>query len=222
MAERLAKLSEDMLRHHQVKLKWIDVGGGLAGISPRIDEQQIVPHPLPSLSEYVTAITQPLLDYLETTQATLFFEPGRTLFEPFGGLLTKVVACRPVVNAKSRGLILDAGINALPSASVYNHPVLHWGKGNQSTQSFLYGPTCNQADQLHQPLQLPVLRAGDLLLFYGVGSYSMSFSYSFIRNRPGVITWGEGECSRWIRQRETIDYIAQLQENQHDASYHKA
>ena len=222
LAKRLATLSEDMLRYHQVTLKWIDVGGGLAGISPRIDEQQIVPHPLPSLSEYVTAITKPLLHYLETTQATLFFEPGRTLFEPFGGLLTKVVACRPVVNAQSRGLILDAGINALPSAQVYNHPVLHWGGCEQSRQTFLYGPTCNQADQLHQPLQLPALGAGDLLLFLGVGSYSMSFSYSFIRNRPGVITWGAGEHRSWIRRRETIDYVAQLQENQNDVCHHEA
>jgi diaminopimelate decarboxylase len=211
LAKRLSELAWQIKQQHAIYLDWIDVGGGLAGISPRIDENQLTPHPLPSLEDYLTAVISPLREYLTAAKARLFFEPGRTLFEPFGALLTKVVSRRPGFEAGSNGLILDAGINALPSAQVYNHPVCSWRQDQKQALTYFFGPTCNQVDQLHQPTVMAALKREDLLLFCGVGAYGMSFSYNFIRYRPGVIVWSRDNSAHWIRQRETLAFLSALE-----------
>lgn len=200
-----------------IELSWIDVGGGLAGIAPYIEEatgeNSIVEFPLPDADAYADAVITPLLPYLTSMAkpALLIFEPGRTLFEAFGALLTSVVGRRPEANDDSAAVICDAGINTLATSYVYDFPVKAFAPVESIRQTKLFGPTCNQKDQLHSPLPLPALKSGDLLLFSGVGSYCMAFSYSFIRFRPGVALWRGGTNGEWLRKPETIKHNAELE-----------
>src|SRR6202044_2821033 len=101
--------------------------------------------------------------------ATLFFEPGRTIFEAFGSLLTRIVGKRDTDTTGIPAYIFDAGINTLSTSYVYNFPIQTFITSNTRQKSYLYGPTCMQTDQLHTPTELPLLKSDDLLLFHGVG-----------------------------------------------------
>ncbi len=212
LGENMATFATELLEKCNLEMSWIDVGGGLAGVSPRIDEKQFSPHPIPDLKQYLNAVISPLLPYLQrlSNPATLFFEPGRTLFEPFGALLTRIIGSR-AIDKNHCGFICDAGYNILATSHVYNHPLHIPGPkwGNQLTT--FYGPTCNQVDQLHEAMELPSLTMNDLILFYGVGAYCMSFSYSFIRYRPGVLLWHHDDQAEWLRYPESLEHASQLE-----------
>lgn len=209
MATYLCGIAQQLKKQFSLELSWLDVGGGLAGISPYRTENQFEPHSLPDANDYMEAIIPALMPYLASLKkpATLIFEPGRTLFEAFGGLLAQVVGIRHD-QAGMRAVILNAGNNMLSTSHVYHFPIQcflqHTMQGPTHQLTRLLGPTCNQADQLHDPLLLPCLQRDDLLLFYGVGSYCMAFSYSFIRFRPGVILWRGEANAVWLREPETV------------------
>lgn len=212
LSQRLNQFAQELKQHLNIELQWLDVGGGLAGISPRIDENRFLPHPLPDLNEYAKAIINPLQPYLTSLRipATLFFEPGRTIFEAFGSLLTRVVGKRDEDATGIPAYICDAGINTLSTSYVYNFPIQTFAKTHITKKTHLYGPTCMQTDQLHTPIELPLLQINDLLLFHGVGSYCMAFSYSFIRLRPGVVLLRDDEII-WLRQPESLEHYAALE-----------
>lgn len=212
LSKRLSQFALDLKQHFDIELQWLDVGGGLAGISPRIDENRFLPHPLPDLKEYAAAIINPLQSYLTSLQtpATLFFEPGRTIFEAFGSLLTRVVGKRDEDAAGIPAYICDAGINTLSTSYVYNFPIQTFATSHIVKKAHLYGPTCMQTDQLHTPIELPLLQTDNLLLFHGVGSYCMAFSYSFIRLKPGVVLLRDDNEIIWLRQPESIAHYAAL------------
>lgn len=212
LALRLNQFARELKQHLQIELQWLDVGGGLAGISPRIDENQLIPHPLPNIEDYADAIINPLLPYLSSLAkpATLFFEPGRTIFEAFGSLLTRVMGKRTTDDG-TLAYIFDAGINTLSTSYVYNFPIQTFVQSELTEKAYLYGPTCMQNDQLHTPTELPRLNQNDLLLFHGVGSYCMAFSYSFIRPRPGVVLLRDNHKAILLRQADTIEHQAALE-----------
>ncbi len=211
MAKNLNEFALELYQKKNITLSYLDVGGGLAGISPTIEEKQDLPHELPSLNDYLNTIIGELQPYLTQCQPTLFFEPGRTIFEPYAALLTDVVGLRPATPQDYPGIICNAGFNFLATANVYNYPIHVAQEKKIKSINRLYGPTCNQADQLHQPIALPNLKRGDWILFYGVGAYCMSFSFSFIRYRPGVLLWQPDDQFKLIRLPENLQHISRLE-----------
>lgn len=213
MSASLANLAEKLLQQHDIELKWLDLGGGLAGISPRIDELQHYPHPLPDLSAYANAILKPLLPYLNRFKCApvVFFEPGRTLFEPFGMMLCQIAAVRDKNEADQQNVVLNIGNNMLATTHVYNHPIHFLTADQPLIATNFFGSTCNQMDKLHQTTIAPKLKIGDPLLFYGVGAYCMAFSYSFIRLRPGILAWYGERDFQWLRTPETFEHMRELE-----------
>jgi len=213
MAEKMAAFAVHLQKTHGIELKYINVGGGLAGISPRIDEAGPGPWPLPGVKAYARAVISPLLPYLKglSREATLIFEPGRTLFEPFGAMLTTVIGLRPAGPDGIPGVILDAGRSNLVLASEYAHPIHVCGRTRPERRQKLFGPTCMERDVLHSPSVLPVLKRNDRLVIYGCGGYSMSRAGSFIRFRSGVLLWRDNGDMLWLREPETLSHQKMLE-----------
>lgn len=73
---------------------------------------------LPSVREYASNIIESLLPLLNSLQQNveLIFEPGRTLFEAFGGLLMNVVGNRKMHDSAGMHAIIHASdfINSRP------------------------------------------------------------------------------------------------------------
>lgn len=208
-----AEFAEVVRNQFGVCMDWIDVGGGLAGISPRVEEEKSQPHSLPSISEYLDSIVAPLKPYLESCPKPprLLFEPGRTLFNAAGALFTTVVGRRPADSGGIESVILDAGVTSLALAFKYDYPVhLCRPAGPETKTVRLLGPTCMEQDVVRRSVELPTLVPGDQLVIYGTGCYSMALASSFTHFRLGVIGWGDGDQLRWLRMPETLEHSQRL------------
>lgn len=189
-------------------LDWIDVGGGLAGISPTNDEVEVAAWPLPCLDAYAHSVLDPLLPVLRQspTPTEVIFEPGRALFDPWGGILTTVVGRRPTSQSEA-AVILDAGITHLALAEKFNHPLVVCkaaDESNDSRQTRFLGPTCMQRDEVHRPAKTTALQHGDHLILYGAGGYSMTMAIPFVSLRAGIVGWDEGDSFYWLRRPESL------------------
>ncbi len=100
-------------------------------------------------------------------------EPGRAIAAPAGTLVASVIglADRP----DGRWAYLDAGLHhGLAEANGITFPVEAEGRGPRRAY-WLAGPTCDAADVLPAPVELPELpelRVGDRLAFRLAGAYS--------------------------------------------------
>lgn len=209
----IARFVESVRDGYGIELKYLDLGGGLAGISPTIEETDIEVHNLPSVDDYAKSAINPLLNYLESlaTPARLLFEPGRTIFEPFGATLMTVVGHRPSRQKNIIGIIVDAGLNVVTGIEKFKHPVLAYAENTEQQLTCVFGSSCRQRDYLRSAVNLPVLKNGEPLIMYGTGAYSMASSHSFISYRPGAVSWNVGGDFSWLRKPDSFSHASELE-----------
>jgi diaminopimelate decarboxylase len=124
----------------------------------------------------------------------LVLEPGRAVVDACTTLLCTVVA-RKSVERNEDTIILDAGVNLVPTACYYDHPVSRAGGLNGSVYSRhrtlkVFGPLCMQSDRLRDSATLPPLEVGDIVRIAHVGAYCHTQSMQFIRTRPATVLVG--------------------------------
>jgi diaminopimelate decarboxylase len=204
--ETLSSCLEGLARGYGAPLDWIDVGGGLAGTNAR-PEEPLRRHSWIHPQQYCKAVLTPLVG----AARSLILEPGRSLIEPAGGLLTRVVGVRTAPDG-APAYILDGGINSVSSALSRKLPIRALIDGCRPLRSAsLYGPLCMNKDKLAENISLPVLRRGDLVLVEGVGAYDVSRGFAFIQPRPGVLLWTGATDARWLRRPESMEHIQRLE-----------
>lgn len=186
-------------------LPWLDMGGSLAGTNPR-GEESVRRHPWIDPADYCDALLSPLAGCADM----LLLEPGRTLIEPAGALLTQVVSTRPSIDG-SPAYVLNAGVNAVPTPERQRHTIRALVDDGPRTSASLYGPLCMNKDRLAENIPLPELRRGDLVLVEGVGAYDMPRAISFIEPRPGAVLWRGGDDGKWLRRPETLEQFQALE-----------
>ncbi|MFI5562384.1 type III PLP-dependent enzyme [Amycolatopsis japonica] len=155
-----------------VVLERLNIGGGFA------TEHR---EPVPSLTDYASAIHAALRDHLPEPE--LLLEPGRVIVADAGLIRTEVVLVTTRAAADERRWVyLDVGrYNGM--AECENEAVAYrlepvGVKGPQGPV-VLAGPTCDGDDVLYQrtPCALPrSLKAGDRLDIPGTGAYTASYS----------------------------------------------
>lgn len=184
-------------------LSWIDAGGGLAGANPRPSDAERR-HPWPDPAAWCDALLAPLAGLAER----LLVEPGRTLVEPAGALLVRVVGRRTTPNGGA-ACVLDAGLDAVPTAASWRHPVraLLAGAPAAAIPTALYGPLCMRKDCIAEAAPLPPLARGDLLLVEGTGAYDLARAMPFSQLRPGVLLWRGGDDATWLRRPERLEDV---------------
>lgn len=124
------------------------------------------------------------------------------------------IGSRPVKDAIGlNGLVVDAGLGMLPSASEFVHPVVSGKNSDEKKKRYrLYGSSCRQRDILRREVSLPSLDLGSPLLMIGTGAYSMAEAISnFIHFRPGVVLWDSNNNFTWLRRPETLEHISMLE-----------
>ena len=212
LGNSMADFAAKVVRNFDVELEWIDLGGGYASLPPLASENRDALYPMPSIQEYCESILSPMLPWLRgcRTPPKVFFEPGRTLFNPFGAMLMSVMGRRPVDSNGVESLILDAGITSISFTQKYNLPVRVFSDLGESRDFRLLGPTCMEHDILRPAVKLPALVPGDLLMIYCIGCYGMSLASPFTHFRHGMIGWGEGSDVHWLRQPDNVTHSSQL------------
>jgi len=201
------KFIQFLLTNFTIDLKWIDLGGGLAGILPGRNEHEVLE--LPSVEDYASEVIGPLLPLLGSleNEAELIFEPGRTLFEAFGGLLMRVVGSRGSKECSAlEEIIVDAGLSMVPSAETVEHPIIAGKSAGSAFVNYkIYGSSCRQKDVLGHKVSLPESILGSPLLMLGTGAYSMGHACDFVNFKPGVLLRHSAFKYSWLRRTGTVE-----------------
>jgi diaminopimelate decarboxylase len=143
---------------------------------------------------------------------TLLLEPGRAVVDACTQLLCTVVA-RKSINKSEDAVIVDAGVNLVPTACYYDHPLTK-AAGINGTPYFrsksvsVYGPLCMQSDRLRENATLPPLKVGDTVRIAYVGAYCHTQSMQFIQTRPATVLMGPNGPEVIRRREEWRDVFA--------------
>jgi len=187
------------LEHEGIRIKYLDMGGGI-GI-PYDDEQP--PHPV----DYAAAVRAELAGM----KVTLILEPGRVLVGNAGILVTAVQYTK--VNSggekEKRFIIVDAAMNDLARPSLYGayHEILPVREpvAKERQQADVVGPICESGDFLAKDRLMPDVQPGELLAVMSSGAYGFSMSSTY-NSRPRVAeVMVSGGSFQIIRQREGYD-----------------
>ncbi|AIT09514.1 diaminopimelate decarboxylase [Candidatus Francisella endociliophora] len=204
MSTNIAKLAEAILIKYGQTLDWIDLGGGLAGTSPKLDDNKSAPYSPYDLDLYAESIISPLKTYLTKTnnQTKLIFELGRSLVDYSTALISTIVGSREN-SYDSQVLIADAGIHIAPTTRVYNHPIYSFNQNSStSKKTSLLGPSCMQHDYLAENILLPELKYKDQILVDNLGAYNISRNNEFIHLKPSVILINKNNNYQILREKQ--------------------
>jgi diaminopimelate decarboxylase len=196
--DSLARLREliTALREHGVKLRSLDLGGGL-GI------------PYASGDPVVEAARwgRALVDATADLDCELVLEPGRYFVGNAGVLLTRVVVRKQGETKKF--VVVDAAMNDLLRPALYGayHAVVPTTLPDPDVAlevADVVGPICECGDFLAQDRAMPRPEIGELLAVLGAGAYGMAMASTY-NSRPlaaEVLVTG----SRWavVRPRRTL------------------
>ncbi len=172
-------------------LELVDLGGGYAVPNPPL--------------EHFSAAYQ---SFAAKYRVSVVLEPGRFVVADAGTLLTRVLH---VKESERRHVIVDGGMADLLRPALYGarHPIRLVGSGGVAeggTPTDVDGPLCENADRLGQDVELPSVKAGDLLAVGRAGAYGFAMASNYVSSlRPAEVTVMAGEVSLARRREEPAD-----------------
>lgn len=178
---------QDKLEADGVKLKSINVGGGLGCDYVNPDE-----HPIPDFGTFFKSYA----DHLRLRDGQeLHFELGRSVVCQCGSLISRVLYVKEGLNKKF--VILDAGMSDLIRPALYqahhnidNITALQCRADDTATDTYdVVGPICESSDCFGENEVLPVTRRGDLVALRSAGAYGqiMASNYNCRRIPASVV-----------------------------------
>ena len=157
----------------------IDVGGGFPSIYPGMEP--------PPLEDYFGSIHRAAESLPVSYSSELWCEPGRALAAEYNSLVVRV--------EKRRGnelFINDGAYGALYDAAHlgWRFPVacLNDARSEDMADFVFYGPTCDDADFMEGPFQLPAdIAAGDFIEIGMLGAYGAAMQTRFNGFGEGLV-----------------------------------
>jgi len=185
----------DELKHHNIHLEHIDIGGGL-GITYN-DEKTI------SVNDYA----QKLLENMKGRTEKLMFEPGRFLVGNSGVLLSTVEFLKH--HEGKNFCIVDAAMNDLMRPALYDayHKIINLVETKENEEPKVYdivGPICETGDFLAKDREIYV-QEQDILAILSAGAYGMSMSSNYNTRVKAAEVLVDGSNYSLIRKRETYE-----------------
>jgi diaminopimelate decarboxylase len=185
----------DQIEADGVKIKHVDVGGGL-GIT--YDDETP-----PDIGDFVRT----LLDRIEARghgHREVYFEPGRSLVGNAGMLLTRVEFLKP--GAEKNFAIVDAAMNDLARPAMYEayhaiEPVVQ--RDSDKHVYDIVGPVCESGDWLGRDRELAV-EPGDLLAILSAGAYGFAMSSNYNTRGRAAEVMVDGDKAYVVRKREEV------------------
>jgi ornithine decarboxylase len=156
-----------------VTIDIIDVGGGFPSIYPGMEP--------PPLEDYFSVIHRAAESLPVSYSSELWCEPGRALCAEYNSLIVKVEKRRGTelyINDGAYGALYDAAHVG------WRFPVrtlsLDGSHGDAEEGFSFYGPTCDDADYMEGPFQLPTdIKAGDYIEIGMLGAYGAAMRTKF-------------------------------------------
>jgi ornithine decarboxylase len=189
-----------------VVIDMIDVGGGFPSVYPGMEP--------PPLQDYFTIIHRQFEALPIAYNAELWCEPGRALCAEYSSLIVRVEKRRGdelYINDGAYGALFDAAhvgwkfpVRALEDDLI--KPLQHFA---------FYGPTCDDADYMEGPFELPSdIQAGDYIEIGMLGAYgaAMKTEFNGFGASPRIVVEDEPMASLYdgSRRREVRDNVVSL------------
>lgn len=213
-ARKMAGLANEIKAAFDVRLSFIDLGGGFASHNTLKAQYLLGEQAAPSFARYADAVCDGLseLAYPAAELPTLVLETGRALVDEAGYLITTVEANKRLPDGR-RGLVLDGGVNLLFTSFWYKHDVVPAQEFRGLLEpTVMYGPLCMNIDVMRDTMPFPPMAAGDRLVFRNVGAYNVTQWHQFITLRPAVVMVGQDGKAARIRRAETLDDFTGIEE----------
>jgi diaminopimelate decarboxylase len=204
----LARFARTLASELGIHITTIDLGGGFA--SHNTLHAQYLPgeEATPALAEYVEAIASGLEEGMDGVELPrLVLETGRALVDDAGVLISTVVGNKRLVD-KRRAVILDAGVNILPTAWWYRHDIRPAQEiFGTAEPTVFFGPLCMAIDVIRDRIMFQPLRVGDRIVIRHVGAYNVTQWMQFISERPNVVMVSAKGQHACIRKAETVETL---------------
>lgn len=208
-ASKMSDLAIGVLQKHNIKIKYIDMGGGFASRNTLKGAYLQGVDTSPSFDQFAEAICTAILNagFHKDDLPLLILETGRALVDEAGYLLGSVISNKRLSDGR-RATIMDFGVNVLFTAFWYDHKITPAQEFSHYTEdTVMYGPLCMNIDVVRETCTLPPLKKGDHVVVHTVGAYNMTQWMQFISLRPPVILIDRNGKPQTIRKRETIQSI---------------
>ena len=194
----LADVLKSINEKYSLELKELNIGGGL-GV--KYTEEDLPP----STYDLAKAVSEALDDY--SKQLTIYLEPGRSIISTCGVTLYTVGSSKQVPNGR-KYVALDGGMADNPRPSMYQAKYVAEVVGAETEEKevvTLAGRYCESGDILIENIELPKLKAGDVLCVYNTGAYnySMASNYNCVE-KPAMVLVKSAQ-SDIIVYRESLD-----------------
>ena len=196
------------LREAGINLTHIDFGGGFgvqytnAVLHEAIPQEGTLNNDVPTPAEFILAI----LPILQTTDCSVWIEPGRSIIADAGVLITRVISTKE--NSTKKFVIVDGGMNDLIRPSLYQayHQIVPLSINTYEQEKVdVVGPICESSDFFARDRLLAKSNAGDYLAVLTAGAYGFALSSNYNgRPRPAEILVN-GDRVRIIRPRQTME-----------------
>ena len=198
--DRLIVLMEQ-LKEDGIKLKHLDLGGGL-GVT-YTDETP--PHP----SNYANALLEKLQNYPELE---IILEPGRAISANAGILVAKVQYLKS--NESRNFAITDTGMNDMIRPALYeaymNIVEIDRTLAREKAIYDVVGPVCETSDFLGKRRELSIAE-GDYIAQCSAGAYGASMSSNYNSRPRTAEVLVDGDKSYLIRRRENLQELWALE-----------
>lgn len=191
-----------------VRIDTLDLGGGFASRNTLHGQYLPGDEVSPSLGQYVERLAAGLDEAFDGIEPPrIVVETGRALVDDAGSVISTVVGVKRFTDGR-RAVILDAGVNLLPTAWWYRHDILPAQPAPGTPEpTVFYGPLCMNIDVVRDRLVFPPLRAGDRVVIQRVGAYNVTQWMQFITERPNVVMVNPRGEHAIIRKAEGLESL---------------
>lgn len=200
--ERSVAYAADVIKKYDLRLDYLDVGGGYFGVFPN----------KPTFRDYVEAIYRPLNE-AGLAEMKIIVEPGNALTASSFCFISEVIDVK-CVDAATRFVTTDVSRNDIDpffKKTDYLKEILLADTDRPiEPLQIITGCTCLEYDRLFTLIDSPRLEVGDRIRYNNVGAYTMTLTPQFIRLWPRVYAIDADGDYRLVRRESKAEDIINL------------
>lgn len=194
-AIKIAKLI-DKLEANGIKIKYIDIGGGL-GIKYTSSDKPQKPS---KLKKQIMSV------YSKYKDKTIIVEPGRSIIGDTGVLLGEVIYRKKTGNKNF--IITNLAMTDLIRPALYEayHEILPVKKTSKKQEiADIVGPVCESSDFIAKDRKFPILEQGEFIVVESAGAYGRAMASQYNSRIRGAEILIKGSTVKVIREEESIE-----------------
>jgi diaminopimelate decarboxylase len=188
---------------HNLEIRTLSIGGGF-GVQYVQGE---VPPPIATFAGAIAGEIKNQCNKLKLSLPGLIIEPGRSIVARAGMTLYRVGVIKDIPEVR-KYVCIDGGMGDNIRQPMYGARqealVANRASAKETAKVTIAGKYCESGDVLIKDIDMPDMKAGDILAVAGSGAYAISLQSNYnAMLRPAIVFVREGKA-RLIRRRETL------------------